>query len=277
MIKILYYGNCQIGAIQKILKRKEFKGSYIVCYTTKIKKNDFLKKIKESDMIIMTFISENYRDKDYLSSKFIIENARKDTKIIIIPSLYFDYYYIDLEYIKNKRGEKVKIPIDYHHQYILESFKKKIPIQNIIQKYILNKKLITMKQLEEKKNKSLEELKKREMEVFIKYKDIRPYFFISTHDYILKHYKDKLLFYSMNHPTKYLFQYICQEILKQLNLPLLIRMDIDPLSKTKCILYQCIQKGVHFNINDYKPLIKNKTDLKEIIQLYYNAYKKIDL
>ena len=81
----------------------------------------------------------------------------------------------------------------------------------------------------------------------------------------------------MNHPTKYLFQYICQEILKQLNLPLLIRMDIDPLSKTKCILYQCIQKGVHFNINDYKPLIKNKTDLKEIIQLYYNAYKKIDL
>ena len=147
MKNVLYYGNCQIGAIQKLFYQYQFIGTYIICYTTDITKNEFLKKIKKSDIIIMTLISDNYRDKKYLSSRFIIENARKDTEIIIIPSLYFDYYYVDLLYLKNKDGDIIKKPIDYHHEYIVESFKKRKPIKNVMKEYILNKNLFSMEEL----------------------------------------------------------------------------------------------------------------------------------
>lgn len=277
MKNILYYGNCQLGAIQKLIQNSNIKGRYIICHQTKINEKNFLKIIKKSNIIIMTLVSENYREKKFLSSKFILENARKNTKIIILPSFYFDYYYIDLKYIKNEKGEKIGTPIDYHHEFIIDSYKNNITIENVIKDYIENENLLSLKELEDKKNNSLNELKERELEGSKKYQNIRHYFFISSHDFILKNYKDKLLFYSMNHPTKYFFQYICKKILKLLNLPEKINMNIDPLSKTKCILYQCIQKGVSFSIKDNQPLIKEKRNIKDIINLYYSSYERINL
>ena len=72
--------------------------------------------------------------------------------------------------------------------------------------------------------------------------------FISTCNFIKNNYKNKLLFYSINNPTKYLIQYICEEILNFLNLQgenleNTINYHIDILSmEPRCLLYKCIQK-----------------------------------
>ena len=92
---------------------------------------------------------------------------------------------------------------------------------------------------------------------------------------VKQNYKEKLLFYSMNHPTKYVIQFICEEIIKYLQIENTINYDIDLLSNTKCILYKCISKNINFDINNHNPLTLNNTDINKITQLYYDTYKEI--
>ena len=100
-------------------------------------------------------------------------------------------------------------------------------------------------------------------------------YIISIHEYIKQNYKEKLLFYSKNHPTKYVIQYICHEIIKYLQIKNTINYDIDVLNNPKCILYKCISKNVNFDINNHNALTLNNTDINKITKLYYDIYKKL--
>ena len=100
-------------------------------------------------------------------------------------------------------------------------------------------------------------------------------YIISTYEYIKNNYKDKLLFYSMNHPTKYVIQFICEKIIDILQIKNNIDYNIDLLENTKCILYKCISKNVNFDINNHNVLTLNITDINKITQLYYDTYKEI--
>ena len=98
---------------------------------------------------------------------------------------------------------------------------------------------------------------------------------ISIYEFIKNNYKDKLLFYSMNHPSKYTIQYICEEIINILQIKNTINYDIDELSNPKSILYKTIQKNVNFDITKHMPFIFDKTNIREIAEIYYTAYKKV--
>jgi hypothetical protein len=95
-------------------------------------------------------------------------------------------------------------------------------------------------------------------------------FFINVVDIIEKNYKEQLLFYTYNKPTKYLLQLLAREIIDILQIQNTINYEIDPFSDYKPILYSCIEKIVYFNIEKYKPLINNETELSNI----YNYYLK---
>ena len=79
----------------------------------------------------------------------------------------------------------------------------------------------------------------------------------------------------MNHPTKYVIQYICIEICKILNLNLDINQHIDCLNNTRCILYKSIQNAVNFNINEYDCLTHNLSTPYDIAKLYFDTYKDL--
>jgi hypothetical protein len=74
---------------------------------------------------------------------------------------------------------------------------------------------------------------------------------------------------------KVLFYGNCQlhAIKETLRLPKYYENDY--LAGVKCILYKCIQKNIHFDINEHKPLLDGVTDIREITQKYYNTYKEI--
>jgi hypothetical protein len=83
----------------------------------------------------------------------------------------------------------------------------------------------------------------------------------------------------MNHPSYYLFEYICNEILTILNLQDLHNTfeKIDLLYQNdRGILYKSIQQCVNFNINDYTPSINKSSNINEIINMYLTEYKKYD-
>ena len=80
----------------------------------------------------------------------------------------------------------------------------------------------------------------------------------------------------MNHPTKYVIQYICEEIINLLQINNTINYEIDILSNhSKCILYKSISKVVNFDISNHNPLTCTLTDNYSITNLYFNVYKEI--
>jgi len=79
----------------------------------------------------------------------------------------------------------------------------------------------------------------------------------------------------MNHPTKYVIQFICEKIINILQIENTLDYNIDILNNPKCILYKCIQKNVNFDINNHNALKFGITDVSKITQIYYDTYKEI--
>ena len=170
-------------------------------------------------------------------------------------------------------------PIDYHYNKMIECYNNNNSIEYYISHFVNNLDLKTSEELETIAQNSLDELQNKNNNNKEKYNAEYTYL-IGTYEYIKKNYKDKLLFYSMNHPTKYVIQFICEQIIDILQLQNHIDYNldynIDTLARTKCILYKCISKNVNFDINICNSLTGGVEGIDKITQLYYDTYKEIE-
>ena len=212
---------------------------------------------------------------NYLNTKYIIERKNKQ-KIIIFDSCYFEFYYPDLKYVRYN-NKLIEIPATYHYQYMIDNYLNNASIDNYIEKYVNNKDLISKEKLLNMANDSINILKNKYNDNIEKYVNFKNVYIIGTAKFIENNYKNKLLFYSMNHPSKYLLNYICDNIVKILNISNNINYDLDPLKVYRGILYKCIQSVVKFNVNNDNLFINKNTDLTKAIELYYNTYDEIEL
>ena len=272
---ILFYGNCQCNAIKLILNLPSYYKIFTIeCFSTTMENDEFTNIIKNSDIIITQPIMDNYRDKDYLSTKYLIANKKSDCKVILFNPFYFNFYYFDLTYKKINDNELLKVPIDYHYNDMITSYKLKLPIEKYFEYYVDNIYYKNYDDLHKLADESFIELENRYKSMFEEYVN-NNYNIIPIYitDFIKNNYKDRLLFYSMNHPTKFLLQLICEEIVKILAIENSIDYNIDPLDNPKCILYKCIQNSVNFDINDYNSLTLDKSGNYDITKLYFESYK----
>lgn len=282
MVRILLYGNCQVQALIGILsfkQKKRLEGKqnfyylYIPCFNTHLNKEEFKNIIKDYDIIITQPIKDDYRNKDYLGTNFLLNNANYQ-KVIIFNSCYFDFYYPDSNYLYDKNNNMIYLhkKVDYHHKNMINYYKNKESIEKYIKEVVNNENFLSKDYLEKKGIDSLNLLENKYNMMIQKYNKFRNVYFINIVDFIKNNYKDKLLFYTNNHPTKYLEQYIGKEIVNILNLKFNINYNVDPHYPIKLILYKSIQSVVNFNINDYKPLICGNTNLNLITKIYFNYY-----
>jgi hypothetical protein len=270
-MNVLFYGNCQMVGIKEILNldRTLYNPIAIECFNTNVTREEMTRCIKNADIIITQPIQDNYRGKDYLSTTYIIYHSKKTCKIILLNSCFFDFYHFDTKSIN-----KDYVITPYHNISLYECYKSNKTIEHYIFHFVKNKHLKTKEELETIVTDNLKELERR-YNLMLLHKQYSPekniYSFLIA-DYIKNNYKDKLLFYTPNHPSKFLLQYICENIVDILNIPNYINYTIDPFVHTKCILNKCIESVVHFNVDEYPALIDGKSTLNEICQLYYNIY-----
>jgi hypothetical protein len=274
---LLLYGNCQVGSLNEIFKKSflNYKTEIVLCWLDNINKNDFLDKITKADIIITQPIHKGYKNVDYLHTEYILENAKKTAKIFIFPSLFFNFYYFDLTYKTLPNGELLREPSDYHYLNLINYFKENKSIEHYLKEIVNNDNLKNITELENMAIDSINELIKRENEMD-SYNEIINCKLIQCSNFIEQNYKNKLLFYSMNHPSKYIFHYIAEIILEDLKIEKNINYDIDPLfNHERGILYKVIQKVVNFNIVTHLPRLHNYNlyNIEEIVNKYYEIYK----
>jgi hypothetical protein len=281
MKNLLYYGNCQIGALNDIIKKSfpDYNITIVLCWLDDIDKKFFLEKIQEANIIITQPINPNYKNTDYLHTEFILENANINAKIIIFPSLYFNFYYFDLTYKTLKDKTLLRDPSDYHYGKLINYYLNNKTEIEFYDDVVNNENFETAIKLENMAIDGINELEKRENEM-LKYASIKDCLILNSSEFIENNYKKKLLFYSMNHPAKYIFHHIGEKILDFLNLPKNINYDIDPLyNHERGLLYKCIQQVVDFDISKEIPRLHNHNleSKDKIIDKYYEIYKNYDL
>ena len=292
MLNFSVIGNCQTDAIVSfLLSNNEFinKYNYIKIKNIHILNNDEIDYIydnilKNLDLIIIQPISENYKDYRF-STISILNHLKSDCIKILFPSLYFDYYHPFLTYVYNKNvpGWKLDQPYDYHDKNIIKLYvnyknDNSIDILNNYFSVLYNDNLLDENFFNERLKINISNLKDREKN-YHKFCTNDTFIIISS-DYILENYKNNLLFYSMNHPTKYLFKYICNKILTLLNIQLdEYPEDLDPLESLVMPLYSCIKKNINFDISIYQNFRHYKIifDDNNMINSYINVYDTIDI
>lgn len=275
---VLFFGNCQANAIYVTMNLSPliYNVFSVPCWTIDKSKNEFTEIIKNCDIIVTQSINDNYRDLDYLSTNYIKNNKKTDCKLVILDSLHFDFYYFDLTY-KTFNNDVLHVPIDYHYNYMIDCYIKRYTEEYYINNFVNNLNLKSNEELDTIAENSLNELQRRysvSKEKYNSENDINIYV-KSYYKFIKENYKNKLLFYSMNHPTKCLTQFICEDLVSTLQIENTINYSVDELESTRCILYKCISKNVNFDISKHDFLTLNTRDVSEITQLYYDTYKKI--
>lgn len=268
-MNVFFYGNCQLYAVLKTLQLPDtYSIFHVECWNKKIDKQYFTDIIHKCDVIITQPIQDNYREVDYLSTAYIIQHKKSDCKVIIFDSCHFDFYYFDLTY-QMFNGDILRKPSDYHYRGMIDCYHGNKSIDYYIEHFINNTELKTEEELDKVAQDSLAELQRRTNMAQQNYGNNNNVFVIGTHDFIKQNYKDKLLFYSMNHPSKYVIQFICEQIISILQIDNTINYNSDLLNHPKCILYACIAKKVTFDINTDIP------EVEKLAQLYFNTYKEI--
>ena len=122
-MNILFYGNCQLDVIKRVLNLDTNifpNQTSILCFNTELTEQEMKHYVQTSDVIIMNHIHDKYRDKDYLSTTYIIQHAKKSCKIILISNCYFVFYYFD---VKSMIGEYEITP--YHDINLYDCYKQK--------------------------------------------------------------------------------------------------------------------------------------------------------
>jgi hypothetical protein len=275
---ILFYGTCQSKGIKDVLNLSDndFIQYHIQCYSTNITKDELNNILHVCDIIITQPVPDNYRDVDYLSTTYIINTCKKDCKVLIYQRQYFNFYYYDTLYYKIN-NEDLHKPNDYHYQEMINYYKNNKSCSDYINNIVNNKNLKSKEELDYIANESIQYLFDRDRDIRDQYLkgNTGNIIYISIVQYIKDNYKKKLLFYSMNHPTNILLQYIAEKIIDKLNFNNSINYNADPLNEPKCILYKCIQNSVDFDISNEKVGLCDKNDIDSIVNLYYDTYKLV--
>lgn len=275
-------GNCQANALSKFLfSNNKFNTIYEYIDVKPIylmNENElnyfYTYTLIQLDLIIIQPIHQDFNGNIKYSSKTILNNTKQDCISILVPSLYFDFYHPYLCYLNGVSG-KIQEPIDYHDKILIKLYLvyKESSNQYIIDKYmnIFNNEIF-INDLMINDNLTLALINIEERENNFKNYIVNNTKCIYCYNFIKNTYQNNLLFYSVNHPSKYLLSYLSDEILKFLNISSEIYPnDLDPFNNLIIPVYNCLKNVLKFDINIYN----NMCNDTELYNKYIDIYRDV--
>lgn len=241
--KVLLYGNCQLPFLAKYLVSCElFNQTYVIYDKAFI--NDFSpdywneKLLSEIDLFIYQRVSSSYLG-EQMSTEYILKRLSPKCETVSIPNSYFQGYFP--QHI-SKRSPYDRFP--YGDRNIVEAINNSEFSENEIQELVrmlANDDYYSSEELEKNTESSLEELARREagLDVIIS-------------DFVKENYKDRYLFYTVNHPTFWVIREVAIRILKLLdfNHTNINSLVIDSLNDLVVPIYPSVIKHLGLNFID---------------------------
>jgi len=270
--KILLYGNCQTQAVNHITSSDYYDFDQVTCHLTDINEDAFKNKIQSADIIITQPISDDYRGSKHLSLKFIVENAKEDSKVMVFPSLFGGCYYPDLSYPVDALGRKIETPCPYHYKTMIKYFLKNKSQKQFMDEIVNNENFMSTEEMDDFANSLLGRMEESESKSKARFPSIQ---LIRCADYIKKEWKNKLLFHASNHGTKYMYQYVAENINFLLDGRLNINYEIECHRRPiRNIIYSCFSKVLNFEIPSDSRLPSGAVGVENVVSEYFRSYRE---
>ena len=278
--KICIIGNCVTAAIpQFLVLNKDFNKKYEILSSKPIfmvqpEDIDLLKQqVSECDIFITQPVGGEHYKNLGIDTESLKKVMKKDAKIIIMPVPYFTGYFPCQCYLHDSTGTLIgefkeipQHPSPYHNKIIFNGYLNNLSEKEILDKLYSDNALPAGLPTNTVKS-SIDELKRREA-----YTDF------GIADFIEKNYKKHKLFYTLNHPTNYLLNYMCEIILKKLGIKkhlfkkrMIPALDHEPMDFIITPILPCIEKELGLQ----KEVMKNNLKYSpEYINACYKYYRE---
>lgn len=278
--KVLLCGNCVTACIPQFFSlNDEFNKRYELIESKPIfmiqpQDVEIVKKqTKECDVFItQPIVGGKYADLgiDTASIKKILKPT---AQLIVMPVPYFSGYFPEQFYLHDKSGaligefsEITKSPAPYHNKIVFKGFINGLSEDNVLDS-LYQDNCFPPDFLKKNLKDTLDELRVREQSTD---------FGIS--DFIEENYKDHRLFYTLNHPTNYLLNYLCERLLSLLDIAknsykghLLPPLDHEPLDFIVTPILPSVVKSLELS---GEVLLNNEKYHIEYIKQCFDFYRK---
>jgi len=275
--KVVYLGNCQAEAMASIaiffgLDQNPVTLPPIWTLTD----NDRAKiegAYKEADYIFLQRVDGSF-PVTFVKSEYV-RNLVPRTPVITWPNIYFDGYFPGIRYLYGPKGKIVGPLSDYHFDWIIETFRKKLALEET-QEYLIN---IFNEKYATPAEDSIRNLIAREKDTDAK-----------ISDYIQTYFRHEKLFYTMNHPATIVIVEMLRRLHNVVNLRFLetsldtfpyhlnsIDIGCLPIFNSKyhpTFQTQELIKGLKISPDGTTPLQDQPAyyKLQELIRIYYSIY-----
>lgn len=272
--EVLFFGNCQPDVLRWILNLPvEYNCKYIPVHWDTVVSEEYLKEtVQKSDVIICQPVKDGYRGFSHLNTKFILDNKRDETVMIIFNSCFFKFYFFD--HISNIEKNGVSRKLVYDRKYMVEYYKQGKSPEDYIADCIEDPDFKSVEELESYLQEDFDELDKRYDEMIEKYNGSNVHH-ISLKDYIVENFRERLLFYTPNHPSKEIFHYLSKVISEILQVKTNVKTHIDTLSHTVSPIYKCVGKIVNFELRNHPMKMLGSSDVNDIVKLFFKEYDEL--
>lgn len=214
----LVYGNCQTDLISRALRmHKEFSNEYSMIAIPKvceynedsryledfISNKEFLQRV---DLLIYQKVHKNNRFSPILDTDLLVEKLSFSCKRVRIVNIYFSGYFpqYDLPYVRVGKEVHQSGIFPFGDTFIDNMIANGEDKDSIVEQ-IIQEEFLDYTQIRENASNSIIELKNREQDSDV-----------CITDYIIQHYQERQLFYSLNHPVEELLIEYTNRILKYL-------------------------------------------------------------
>ena len=278
------YGNCQGPVFAQFLNnnpffKDKFKQIYLrECHLITEKEIDFFinNEVKKIDLFIYTPVGDGYRDNYKFSSNYLISHLRADCVKIVFPSLYCHVYDPQMTHLTDEYGKRIDVPHDYHDKVLIKIFieNRYLTNEEIFQKYldfINDPENFNKKEIQDAAQANYRELKRRED---LLEKDPKNDFVIKVADFIDQNHKYRRLFYTLNHPSKYLYLHMRQQLFGYIDIePTESDFDsnLDPHSDFVFGIFPPIKNSLELRFEDDAVFPSNRISYRQYLE-YYRSF-----
>jgi|GEM_PF-6655379 len=275
------YGNCQGRAFAAFLNNNPvFKKNYHYLPLTPCNLisgpeiDDFInKEVKKLDLFIYIPISDDYRNDYKFSSNFFLSQVQSHCLKVAFPSLYFYVYDRQMTYLTDKNGTRVSRPHEYHDKILIKMFMTYRHLNNeeIFQKYleyIHTPGNFNKTELVEAAVSNYKELKRREDLLTA---DKRNDCILKVADFIHEQYQAKRLFYSLNHPSRYIYLHLRKQLFHYLQIEndeADIDRALDPHTDFIFGIFPPVRTYLGLTFEDHYPYPSNSVGYEKYLDFY---------
>lgn len=287
MLKCYIYSNCfgkvlqqYLSIIPEFTSVYDIKVFYIMDDPREVVDLNYL---KNTDLFIYQHMKKNAFKEcngEFYCTDSIKKLLSSYCKVISIPSCYFDGYFIDglsqenlPTYLKQTKDKQGKLLCDYFPNYsfnkkLFNMLSSKMSIE-VILKNIQSNDFYTKSEIYNYVNSSFNRFSQKETSNNTD---------IPLTDFILENYRKKRLFNTTNHPSKYIFRYVIEELFKKLNFNIQVSenmYDIDIMKYTgRNPIFNCIINYLDMPI-DFNNQFYIQDSLFKTLYDYIDFYKKL--